>query len=128
MWIPVTVPLVVPAEELYDLAFRCQGRWLDFMARAPPPNHWQVLNVTDFRVPIPLPDRPLPLLREAFIFESQVVGSGALFRAFDLFVAPTLVDDAVTAPPGLTVQVVAARAGAAVMPRASAAAAAGAAP
>jgi hypothetical protein len=81
-----------------------------------------LVNVADVMDPT-LPDSPLPVLSVAFIDELQIVGSGFPARVPVLSVIPALTDDAVTAPPGLTVQVAAAKAGAALTLRASEAAA-----
>ncbi len=77
-----------------------------------PSTQRQLVNVADVMGPT-LPDSPLPVLSLAFIDELQIVGSGFPAWVPVLSVIPALTDDAVTAPPGLTVQVGAARAGAA---------------
>src|SRR5215467_1654695 len=79
----------------------------------------QFLKASDVTVPMPLPARPLPLLSEPFIVDDEQVTDRPLVESVTTVLPAAPVKD----PPGLTVQVVAASAGAAASPTTDAAAA-----
>src|SRR5215472_16110649 len=83
------------------------------------PSAVQPLKASELKVPMPLPARPLPLLSVPLRAEDVQVTERPAVTSFTV-VAPAV---PVTAPPGLTVQVVAASAGAAAKPITDAAAA-----
>src|SRR6266566_4516893 len=59
-WMPVMVPVVTPL--LKDTAFRCHGKWVVLTVKVRPRGPVQVLKPSDVIEPMPVPDRPLPLL------------------------------------------------------------------
>src|SRR5262249_37902489 len=83
------------------------------------PLELQPLNASEVKVPRALPAKPLPVLSVPFAVEDVHVTERPAVTSFTT-VFPAF---AVTAPPGLTVQVVAASAGAAAKPTTDAAAA-----
>src|SRR5579859_1051392 len=84
------------------------------------PSTEQPLRVSDVTVPIPVPDSPVPVLKEPFAVDEVQVTDWPAVESVTM-VVPAL---AVVAPPGLTVHVAAvAKAGAAAMPMTAAVAA-----
>src|SRR5260370_15679928 len=77
------------------------------------PSTEQPLRVSDVRVPMPVPDRLLPLWKELFVFEDVQVTEWLAVTSVTVVVPAR----PVVAPPGLTVHVAAvAKAGAAARP------------
>src|SRR6266571_5610836 len=100
-WMPVMVPVVTPL--LNETAFRCHGKWVVFTVKVRLSGPVQVLNDSAVIEPMPVPDRPLPLLSVPFPLEVLQVRTLPVLVSFSV-VVPAL---AVMAPPGLTVQVAA---------------------
>src|SRR5215467_6944899 len=100
-WIPVMVPVVTPP--LKDTAFRCHGKCVVCTVKVRPSGPVQVLNDSAVIEPMPVPDRPFPLLTVPLPLDVLQVRTLPVFVSFSV-VTPAL---AVMAPPGLTVQVAA---------------------
>src|SRR6266699_735299 len=100
-WMPVMVPVVTPL--LKDTAFRCHGKWVVCTVKVRPRGPLQVLKDSAVIEPMPVPDRPLPLLSVPLPLEDAQDKVLPVLVSFSV-VVPAL---AVMAPPGLTVQVAA---------------------
>src|SRR5215469_721837 len=120
-WTPVRVPVVVPVAELKETAFMCQGRWpaVTVNARLSGPVH--LVKLIEATEPMAVPDSPLPLPSVVFAAEDEHVSAVPVVESFRVVVP----DAALMTLPGLTLQVVAATADAALRPIATAAATGG---
>src|SRR5689334_13453807 len=111
--IPVMLPWVTPPLKLLAFSFHGWADDADVVAvKCSPPGPVQLVNVTDVMLPMPVPDSPLPFFRVALVADDAHVRTVPVFVSFSV-VLPAL---PVTAPPGLTVQVVAVTAMAVVAP------------
>src|SRR5689334_712989 len=101
-WMRVMVPVVTPPEK--DLAFSFQGKCVVCTLKVSPSGPVQLLKPSAVIDAMPAPDSPLPFLAEPLPLEDVQVSFDPVFLSVSV-VFPAL---AVMAPPGLTVQVVAA--------------------
>src|SRR5215470_15137921 len=115
---PVRVPVVVPVTALNEAALRCQGSAPAVTVNARPNGPVQLAKLIEVTEPMAVPDSLLPLLSVVCAAEDEHVSEVPVEVSFRVVVP----DVALMTLPGLTVQVVAATAGAALRPIAAAAA------
>src|SRR5215831_11244638 len=117
-WTPVRVPVVVPVTELKETALMCQGRTPAVTVNARPNGPVHLVKLIEVTEPMAVPDSLLPLLSVVFAAEDVHVSEVPVVVSFRVVVP----DVALMTLPGLTVQEVAATAGATLRPIATAAA------